>query len=1419
MFRIPRSVLNSALLAMMTLPLSALAAIEDFSTSTWVHHEDLGTSTVINDLKISVPADASMKGVTGPAAIQVGYDPTRPARTVSITPANQWDRLHVSSVTMTDLFQMPVPGVRVIGFSNGEQVVSNTVASLWTDNVGATTVNLSGFNNIDELRIVGDVVDETSSDIFFFIESLEYQLITLPPEVVVIASAAGNSSNTISSNQLNAVSGVAGALAANDAKYQSVIAHLTFNDLDTAAEIQAMVSSVNSVPEFTSSDYAVAIEGQPFAFVLSATDGTNDSLTFNISSGLPAWMSLSDDTLSGLPSDSDVGSVVLAVIVTDGFGNLVEQTLTVEVRDAEINTVASAAGSSNSITATELNAIAGIVNAIADNDSKYQAVIAARSYDDLDSVAEIQALINSVNSVPTVSPEVSFSTVEGQRFETSIVATDATDDPLRYSVKDGTTAPAWLTLSVDGAVTGTPADDHVGRNTLTVEVSDDFGNTVEQLLVIAVLDAEIEEVARAAGSVNTITATELNAVAGVDGATAENNTKYQAVILSLGYDDLDTAEEILAMVNSVNSVPVFTSSSELRVNINTTAELILSASDNAGDDVEFSVKEGTTLPAWLQLAYRSSPPVMPGEKAAIVTVDRTAASLLAAPGSADYGSYQISLIAEDHFGNSVEQVLTVIVNSPGQLSIVGEAAVGQPLTASVFDANGIETPVTYSWLVGSETVSQTDSYTLQASDLSRQITLLATYTDADTNAESLSVLSEVVVSAEDNAFTNIAQQVGGSRQPPDLDDYLNAGIDSVDRETLERILPILNYAVGNQADTEDVDTVEELEALVATIMEGQDDDCDGLPNLLEGVTDTDGDGVTDRSDVDADNDGIRDNLEYGSLMGSVSEDSSACGLNGDSDRDGIMDFFDVSPFGEDTFIGSAAILIGLPLEAVVDENLDGVRDDRDTKEEFIDALNALVDGSDGSETGAVEIAVARSIVSHNVKADVDGDGLINSLDLDADNDGVIDLIEAGLADSDANGLLDDGVDIIDILEDLPDTDADGTPDLLQLKSDGVTFDLVKAGIRAALDADNDGRLDSDTDVDLDGLMDVVDNAIGFFGSVEDFDGDGIPNHLDEDDDGDGIPDRDENNQYQFFTGEDADGDGIDDGIDALINGVIQGLDTNNNGVLDDRELADLDADGIADYLDTDADGDGIRDDFDDIIALVIEESPPVQAPDLDADGDGVPDSEDVSINDGPDVKQGGAMGQAFYALILAVLAFTQRTRRTVRKLVGVCGLALAWIAPVSALDVSLDGGVGFSRFDPDLQIEPTQSDTIDGGISIGAGVHFTDELALTLSYFDLGDAQINTARIAYQATSAALQYRPKLARAGQWGLQAEVMGSDIDLSSERGLQVYSTDELTMGFGLGADYEVTERERVELMFHRFASDVDYFSVNYRVLFSF
>ena len=73
---------------------------------------------------------------------------------------------------------------------------------------------------------------------------------------------------------------------------------------------------------------------------------------------------------------------------------------------------------------------------------------------------------------------------------------------------------------------------------------------------------------------------------------------------------------------------------------------------------------------------------------------------------------------------------------------------------------------------------------------------------------------------------------------------------SIEEEDLTRILSILNYAITHQATAADVDEVSEIEALIATIILGQDDDSDGLPNLVEGNAVTDGDSKTDGNDND-----------------------------------------------------------------------------------------------------------------------------------------------------------------------------------------------------------------------------------------------------------------------------------------------------------------------------------------------------------------------------------------------------------------------------------------------------------------------------------------------------------------------------------------------------------------------------------------
>lgn len=108
--------------------------------------------------------------------------------------------------------------------------------------------------------------------------------------------------------------------------------------------------------------------------------------------------------------------------------------------------------------------------------------------------------------------------------------------------------------------------------------------------------------------------------------------------------------------------------------------------------------------------------------------------------------------------------------------------------------------------------------------------------------------------------------------------------------------------------------------------------------------------------------------------------------------------------------------------------------------------------------------------------DTDGDGIINSLDLDSDNDGIYDVVEAGNGALDANndGIIDDaamnsgtnglydGVEIpgSGILNyTVIDSDGDGEQDAYELDSDDDgCFDAVEAGYT---DADNNGLLGSD----------------------------------------------------------------------------------------------------------------------------------------------------------------------------------------------------------------------------------------------------------------------------------------------------------------------------------------------------------------------
>ena len=299
------------------------------------------------------------------------------------------------------------------------------------------------------------------------------------------------------------------------------------------------------------------------------------------------------------------------------------------------------------------------------------------------------------------------------------------------------------------------------------------------------------------------------------------------------------------------------------------------------------------------------------------------------------------------------------------------------------------------------------------------------------------------------------------------------------------------------------------------------------------IGDPDLDGLVGTADLDSDNDGVLDIDEDGGTGFDPSDDA---------DADGVINFLDNSDPTP-----------GFP--AFVDVNADGVNDlydhDLDGVADFLD-VDSDNDGiSDALEANDGVFPTSFSITTSRIMgSDSDNDGLMDDVDLDP--------------------AVAYGAGSVSPLSD-NDNDGDGQADRVDLDSDNDgLLDVQEAG---GADANGDGIIDNFADTNGDGIFD--DSNVNFLPIPNsDFAGETgagwvlRPNYLDIDSDGDGIDDTREG----FTTGgyiapgsiADADGDGISDSFDPDQGGSI-------------ATLVDTDFDGTPDYLDTDSDGDGLSD--------------------------------------------------------------------------------------------------------------------------------------------------------------------------------------------------------------------------------------------------
>ncbi len=430
--------------------------------------------------------------------------------------------------------------------------------------------------------------------------------------------------------------------------------------------------------------------------------------------------------------------------------------------------------------------------------------------------------------------------------------------------------------------------------------------------------------------------------------------------------------------------------------------------------------------------------------------------------------------------------------------------------------------------------------------------------------------------------------------------------------------------------------------------------------------------ITGCPDIDDDNDGIPDYVEFNNPAALADSSSPANGIpnwndptypgyvnnnfdnvndnfdyGADSDNDGIPNFYDtdfpgfVDTNGDGVNDNSDKDLDGIPNQYDLDSDNDGIPDtvesygvetngdglidsytdtDADGFSQNVDANNTGVSGS-GNGLGA---------------QDFDTDGLPNYLDTDSDNDGIPDVVEvfgsyvsnsgklSNFVDANSDGISDNNINVTALLITGPDGNSDGRADNWPNKN----FDFDLRPNAYDIDSDADGIID----IIEAGLPDiaapfgVVDGVIGTNGwsgtisgmpslNLPNTDGAGNPNFLDIDSDDDGIPDNIEGLStvgYKLPALLDSDGDGLVNIYETA--GSIAIFGGAGNG------FYDHDLDGIPDYRDLDTDADGQPDiiegnDFnlnglmDDIVSLTG----------LDSDGDGL-DNRFDSLNNVLNIK-------------------------------------------------------------------------------------------------------------------------------------------------------------------------------------------------------
>ena len=415
------------------------------------------------------------------------------------------------------------------------------------------------------------------------------------------------------------------------------------------------VFNVNDAPTIDSTPDTLATEDILYSYNFLTSDvDVNDTLSYIVVTK-PAWLSFdtTNQVLSGIPRNADVGTHAVTLRVTDGEEQL-EQSFTVRVQNVNdapvfistpITNATENVGYSYTAIATDddlgttliysaptipswlsFNTGTRVLSGTPLHADVGDHSVTLRVTDGIVSTNQnFTVTVADVNNAPVITPIANDTILEDVPYSLTVSATDGDGDVLSYFAP---TIPSWLNFDGPTRVfSGTPLNADVGVHTIVLRVDDGF-TTTDETFTLRVLNVNDAPVVTAMTDTTvlekqafnfTYTATDddlgdvlidslytMPAWMSYNKATRTfTGTPYQVHVgsdslhFSVSDGTVEVHRQILVTVQNVNDAPYFNNFNDTTATEDVLFTLVPTATDS--DDVVLTITQGT-LPSWLTFA-------------------------------------------------------------------------------------------------------------------------------------------------------------------------------------------------------------------------------------------------------------------------------------------------------------------------------------------------------------------------------------------------------------------------------------------------------------------------------------------------------------------------------------------------------------------------------------------------------------------------------------------------------------------------------------------------------------------------------------------------------------------------------------------------------------------------------------------------